>query len=76
MSHWPPIRTSWPEEVFVEIDHPEIGRVRVMRQPWLFSDLDLDVRPGPLLGQDNDHVLDHILGLTASERDELIEVLR
>ena len=62
--------------VFVEIDHPEIGRVRVMRQPWLFSDLAFDVRPGPLLGQDNDHVLGHILGLTMNERAELNEVLR
>ena len=26
--------------VFVDIEHPEIGRTRVMRQPWLFSDLD------------------------------------
>ncbi len=51
--------------VFVEIEHPEIGRTRVMRQPWLFSDLDIEVRPGPLMGQDNDTVLDTILGLSS-----------
>ena len=26
--------------VFVDIEHPEIGRTRVMRAPWLFSDLE------------------------------------
>ena len=39
-----------------------------MRQPWLFSDLDVDLRHGPLMGQDNDYVLDTILGLSTSER--------
>ena len=62
--------------VFVDIEHPEIGRTRVMRQPWLFSDLDVDLRHGPLMGQDNDYVLDTILGLSTSERAELEEVLR
>ena len=31
-----------------------------MRPPWLFSDQDFDVRPGPLIGQDNDYVLSAI----------------
>jgi crotonobetainyl-CoA:carnitine CoA-transferase CaiB-like acyl-CoA transferase len=62
--------------VFVEIDHPEIGRTRVMRQPWLFSDLDIVIRHGPLMGQDNDSILDAILGLPSSERQQLGEVLR
>ena len=51
-------------DVFVDIEHPELGRTRVMRQPWLFSDLDIDLRHGPLMGQDNDYVLDTILGLS------------
>jgi crotonobetainyl-CoA:carnitine CoA-transferase CaiB-like acyl-CoA transferase len=62
--------------VFVEIDHPEIGRTVVMRQPWLFSDLDFDIRHGPLMGQDNDAILDTILGLSADEREQLREVFR
>ena len=62
--------------VFVEIEHPEIGRTRVMRQPWLFSNLDIDIRHGPLMGQDNDTILDTILALSASEREQLGEVLR
>jgi crotonobetainyl-CoA:carnitine CoA-transferase CaiB-like acyl-CoA transferase len=62
--------------VLVEIDHPELGRTRVMRAPWLFSDLDIDVRPGPLLGQDNEYVLESILGLSAGDRADLGEVFR
>ena len=62
--------------VFVHIEHPELGRTRVMRQPWLFSDLAVDIRHGPLMGQDNEYVLDTILGLSSSERAELEEVLR
>ena len=62
--------------VFTDIEHPELGRTRVMRQPWLFSDLDVEVRHGPTMGQDNDYVLDTILGLSTSERAALEEVLR
>jgi len=63
-------------KVFADIEHPEIGRTRVMRQPWLFSDFDIAIRHGPLMGQDNDHVLDTILGLSTSERADLEDVLR
>lgn len=62
--------------VFVDIDHPEIGRTRVMRQPWLLSGLDVALRHGPLMGQDNDDVLEGVLGLTADERKPLQGVLR
>lgn len=62
--------------IFVDITHPEIGPTRVMRQPWPFSGLDFTLRHGPLIGQDNDYVLESILGITGSERQELDEVLR
>ena len=62
--------------VFVDIDHPEIGRTRVMRAPWLFSDLECAPRHGPLIGQDNDYVLVTLLGLSPEERAGLEEVLR
>jgi crotonobetainyl-CoA:carnitine CoA-transferase CaiB-like acyl-CoA transferase len=62
--------------VFVDVDHPEIGRTRVMRAPWLFSDLDIESRPGPLIGQDNTYVLETLLGLSAEERARLSAVLR
>ena len=63
-------------DVFVDIDHPELGRTRVMRQPWLFSGLDVEIRHGPLMGQDNDYVLDTILELSTRERADVNEVLR
>ena len=62
--------------VFVEIEHPAMGRTRVMRAPWLFSELDCRPRHGPLLGQDNPYVLETLLGLSPEECAELEEVLR
>ncbi len=62
--------------VFVAIEHPVIGPTRVMRAPWLFSDLECGVtRPGPLMGQDNGYVLSDILGLSPTDIDQLTEVL-
>ncbi len=63
-------------EVFVDLDHPAIGRTRVMREPWRFSDLPVTLRPAPLLGQDNGHVLGNILGLRPEEQAALQDVLR
>jgi len=51
-------------EVFTEVDHPEIGVHKVMREPWLLSGADCPIRrPGPLRGQDNAFVLENLLGL-------------
>jgi crotonobetainyl-CoA:carnitine CoA-transferase CaiB-like acyl-CoA transferase len=62
---------------FVEVDHPEIGRHRVMRAPWILTGADCSVRrPGPLLGQDNGYVLETILGIPAAEHAQFIEVFR
>jgi crotonobetainyl-CoA:carnitine CoA-transferase CaiB-like acyl-CoA transferase len=62
-------------EVFVEIDHPELGRQRVMRAPWRFSSARCGPRrPGPLLGADNDAVLaelDEVPEMTAERRAEV-----
>jgi crotonobetainyl-CoA:carnitine CoA-transferase CaiB-like acyl-CoA transferase len=63
-------------DVFVDLEHPEIGPTRVMRAPWLFSDLSCDIRPGPLLGQDNEYVLTTLLGIEPDEISHLSEVLR
>ncbi len=62
--------------MFVEVEHPEIGRTRVLRAPWLFSDLDCAItRHGPLMGQDNAYALEHLLGLSLDQRAALLEVL-
>ena len=62
--------------VFVDIEHPEIGRTRVMRRRGSSPTSTSSLRHGPLIGQDNDYVLDTILGLSTSERRRLEEVLR
>ena len=61
--------------VFVEIEHPEIGRTVVMRAPWLFSDLKVVPTHGPLIGRDNGDVLRTLLGLSEVECAQLSEVL-
>ena len=60
--------------VSVDLEHPELGRTRVMQAPWLCSDLQCILRPGPLFGQDNDEVLETVLGLSQAERTKLAEV--
>ena len=62
--------------LFVDIDHPEIGRTHVMRAPWRFSDLDVAMRPGPLMGQHNDEILTQILGFSTDDCDSLKGVLQ
>ncbi len=63
--------------LFVDVDHPEIGTTRVMRAPWIFSDLDCAItRHGPLMGQDTADVLHRLLGLSPAEIAELEGVLQ
>ncbi len=63
--------------VFVEVDHPEIGVTKVMRAPWLFSHALCEIhRHGPLLGQDNEFVLeDELLGMGPDRRTRLVGVM-
>jgi benzylsuccinate CoA-transferase BbsF subunit len=45
-------------QVFLEVEHPVLGKQRVMRAPWRFSHWDCAVhQPGPPLGAHNDEVL-------------------
>jgi crotonobetainyl-CoA:carnitine CoA-transferase CaiB-like acyl-CoA transferase len=63
--------------VFVEVDHPEVGRHRVMRAPWILSGADCPIRrPGPLLGQDNAYVMESILGIPTAEHARFADVFR
>ena len=53
-------------EVFLEVDHPVLGKQRVMRAPWRFSHWDCPVhRAGPPLGAHNDEVLGSVDRLPA-----------
>jgi crotonobetainyl-CoA:carnitine CoA-transferase CaiB-like acyl-CoA transferase len=53
---------------FVELPHPEVGVRRHLGIPWKMSRTPCEVRrPAPLLGQDTDYVLEHIIGLSREQ---------
>lgn len=57
----------WPE-----VEHAAMGRVRVDGEPVHLSETDWVIARGaPLLGQHNDEVYGSVLGLSATEIDEL-----
>lgn len=59
-------------EVFFEMDHPVIGPARFEGNPMRFSSLEQDNwRSAPLLGEDNEHVFKHVVGISDDEYDEL-----
>jgi crotonobetainyl-CoA:carnitine CoA-transferase CaiB-like acyl-CoA transferase len=59
---------------FVELPHPEVGVRRHLGIPWQMSHTPCEIRrPAPLLGQDTDYVLEHILGLRGEEIANLRE---
>jgi crotonobetainyl-CoA:carnitine CoA-transferase CaiB-like acyl-CoA transferase len=59
----------WPE-----VEHPEIGRVRVDGLPFHLSGTDWQIRrAAPCLGEHNDYVFGELLGLDADERQALYE---
>ena len=58
---------------FIEVAHPELGPVVVENSRMRFSATPAAVsRPGPTLGQDNEHVLREILGMDDEEITALL----
>jgi benzylsuccinate CoA-transferase BbsF subunit len=54
--------------LFVELEHPEIGKQRHIGIPWRMSATPCQVqRPAPCLGQHTDEVMGDILGYSAGE---------
>lgn len=61
-------------DVFFELDHPVIGEARFEGLPFTSTSFTTDHwRSAPLLGEDNHHVLHHILGISDDEIDNLLE---
>ena len=55
-------------EFFVEIEHPEIGRVKYPSAPYKFSETPWRVeQPAPLLGQHNEDIYCNRLGYTGKD---------
>ncbi|MBI3786254.1 MAG: CoA transferase [Deltaproteobacteria bacterium] len=57
---------------FVELEHPEVGRLRHIGMPWRMLGTPCAVeRPAPCLGQHTDYVMSEILGHSDGEIAEL-----
>jgi len=58
-------------DVFLQVDHPEIGRIEIVDTPWRISGLQNPNRHAPLLGEHNDYVLKKLLEMSDEEVNEL-----
>ncbi|MDE1882501.1 MAG: formyl-CoA transferase [Rhodospirillales bacterium] len=54
----------------VEVPHPQLGKYLTVGSPIKFSDLKVDIKPSPLLGEHTDEVLSE-LGYSAEQIKEL-----
>jgi len=57
---------------YVELDHPEIGKIHAPRQPAVLSKTPCEVKRAPLMGEHTDIVLKDFLGLNDDEIAELV----
>jgi formyl-CoA transferase len=59
-------------QAYVDIEHPQVGVEWLYGMSWLLSGTPGRVRaPAPQLGQHNEYVLRHLLGLPAPELERL-----
>ncbi len=60
--------------LFVEVEHPEIGKKLVVGPPWKLSATPARVRQSaPLLGEHNQYVLGELLGMSQDEINQLVK---
>lgn len=58
--------------LFVEVDHPRLGKQTVMGPAWKFSETPAAVeKAGPLIGEDNETVFGSLLGISKEEIQRL-----
>lgn len=63
---------SGAREMFIDVDHPVIGQMKVNGNPVKLMDMKPRVNyPAPTLGQDNDLIFGKMLGMSGEEIDEL-----
>ena len=61
-------------EMFVEIDHPKAGRLKMTGNQIKLTNHKIDTfTPAPLLGEHTDQVLEELLGMTPAEVEALRE---
>ena len=60
-------------EMFVEIDHPKVGRTKLCSTPLKLSETQAKIRrPAPTLGEHNYEVYEQLLGLNKEEVDNML----
>ena len=60
-------------EMFVEMEHPKAGRLRVTGNQIKFSENPVQIRvPSPLLGQHNEEIYCDALGLSREEYEDYV----
>ena len=58
----------------VELEHPEQGKVTLLRPPWKLSETPAVVRsPAALLGQHNSYIFGELLGMSKEEIQRLVD---
>jgi len=57
---------------FWEVDHPEVGKYRAPRPPYILSKSPCQVQRAPLIGEHNEYVLKEILNMSDEEIAELV----
>ena len=60
-------------KTFVEVTHPLGFKETIYGAYVKTSGFEAAVRPGPVIGQDNEHVFKDILGLSETQYQELVE---
>lgn len=58
---------------FVNIEHPELGQLELVRAPWIIRDHPMPTNHAPLLGEHNEYVLGDLLQLSSNEIADLRE---
>lgn len=59
-------------KLFVELEHPEIGKYRAARPAFTMSKASVEVRRAPLLGEHTEYALKELLGMSDEEVVELV----
>jgi benzylsuccinate CoA-transferase BbsF subunit len=58
---------------FIEVDHPLGFRETIYGSYVKLSHSPVTVKPGPVIGQDNEHVFKNVLGLSVDRYNELVK---
>jgi crotonobetainyl-CoA:carnitine CoA-transferase CaiB-like acyl-CoA transferase len=59
--------------MWTTVQHGRMGEIEVLSMPWIVNGARPEMRPAPIVGQDNDYVYRELLGLTAQDHAALVE---